>query len=588
MDESFSDRNKATSFQDYTVLIVDDNPTNLGVLSNHLKEYGFQIVVARSGESALKRVRHVRPDIILLDILMPGINGFETCRRLKEDEATHDIPIIFMTALSEVDDKVQGFEVGAVDYVTKPFQHEEVLARLQMHLRLRDLTESLRQANQSLAKRTVQLEATYQIGQYITSILDLDKLLDEVVSLIQTLFDYYFVGIWLADETQSQLVLQANASSNDHRQRMADQKIRLDLDTIDNHIVTQVYQTKEYYLANDIDSDAIYLAVQGLLETRSELALPLRVGSEMIGALDICSNRPDTFHTEDRRVLQNLADQIAIAIRNAQLYTTQKRLRELEEKRAKELAELNRAKDKFFSIVAHDLKGPFLPLLGFASLLPEMVDTDPPEAIKASARSIHKSAKNVYTLLENLLEWSRLQMDRSEYEPIRLHLRNAIEYNIGLLKPNAAAKNIRLKNQAPAGLFVQADKNMLDTILRNLLTNAIKFTPQGGEVTISAGPGDLVLRRKDNQLNTMTEFIKVIVSDTGLGISEEEQARLFQLDKPHTTRGTEEEKGTGLGLIICKEMIEKHGGQLRLESQVGQGTTVKFTLKAAESEVERQ
>ena len=137
-------------YQSYNILIVDDTPVNLEVIIDFLESYGFGIRMARSGESALKRVEYDRPDIILLDVLMPGMDGFETCRRLKAEPATEDIPIIFMTSLTGTEDKVKGFEVGAVDYVTKPLHQEEVLARIKTHLRMRDLTLNLEKKNRQL------------------------------------------------------------------------------------------------------------------------------------------------------------------------------------------------------------------------------------------------------------------------------------------------------------------------------------------------------------------------------------------------------------------------------------------------------
>ncbi|MDJ0687938.1 MAG: response regulator [Xenococcaceae cyanobacterium MO_188.B32] len=131
-------------------MIVDDNPTNLAVIVDYLEESGLNILVSQDGESSLKRAKYAQPGIILLDILMPGIDGYETCRRLKKEPATKDIPVIFMTALSSTDDKVKGFEVGAVDYVTKPIQPEEVLARIKLHLQLRFMTQTLARQNELL------------------------------------------------------------------------------------------------------------------------------------------------------------------------------------------------------------------------------------------------------------------------------------------------------------------------------------------------------------------------------------------------------------------------------------------------------
>jgi signal transduction histidine kinase len=146
------------NFQDYTVLVIDDNPTNLSVAVDYLEECGFTILVSQNGKSGLKRAAYAHPNIILLDILMPGINGFETCRLLKENPETQDIPVIFMTALSDMESKIKGFASGAVDYVTKPIQVEEVLARITVHLRLQSLTQQLAQQKQQLKQQNLNLE----------------------------------------------------------------------------------------------------------------------------------------------------------------------------------------------------------------------------------------------------------------------------------------------------------------------------------------------------------------------------------------------------------------------------------------------
>ncbi|MDM8562849.1 hybrid sensor histidine kinase/response regulator, partial [Candidatus Marithioploca araucensis] len=138
------------NIKESTLLIVDDVPENLGLLFSYLREIGFNVNIAESGEDALEQIGYAKPDLILLDVMMPGINGFETCRRLKENEETHNIPVIFMTALSDTVDKVKGFQMGAVDYLTKPIQHEEVLARITAHLTLRHQQQMLEQQNREL------------------------------------------------------------------------------------------------------------------------------------------------------------------------------------------------------------------------------------------------------------------------------------------------------------------------------------------------------------------------------------------------------------------------------------------------------
>jgi DNA-binding response OmpR family regulator len=164
-----------------TILIVDDNATNLGVLFEYLRDTDFKVLVAEDGEGALQRARFARPDIILLDVMMPGIDGFETCRRLKQDDEIKDIPIIFMTALSETVDKLKGFEVGAVDYVTKPVEVVEVLARIRTHLALRQLQKQLQIANGQLSEKVRELDRAN--ADLYTRNIELQEALDTIKTL---------------------------------------------------------------------------------------------------------------------------------------------------------------------------------------------------------------------------------------------------------------------------------------------------------------------------------------------------------------------------------------------------------------------
>ena len=342
-DQQIDDTNQSIedTLQDRpTVLLIDDNQTNLALLSKYLKGAGYRQLIARDGMTAIQKAQRYRPDIILLDIMMPGVNGFETCRRLKASSQTRDIPVIFMTALSDTKDKLRGFQVGGVDYITKPLQHEEVLARVGNHLNLRKLnqnllsqnvhlqhmTAELQLANEALSKRNVQLEVSSEVGQQITSILDLTELLERVVALIQTKFAYYFVGVWLLNEDQSGVVLHAGQSE----QLGSQSGYEIGLVQATSPIV-RVVQRGKYDLIEDFAENTAYFPFETLSDARSELALPLHVGQETIGVLDIVSDQIAAFSNVDRVGLQSLADQIAIAIRNAQLYEIEQRRRSLAE-----------------------------------------------------------------------------------------------------------------------------------------------------------------------------------------------------------------------------------------------------------------
>ncbi|RMH69743.1 MAG: hybrid sensor histidine kinase/response regulator [Gemmatimonadetes bacterium] len=354
-----------------TILVVDDNPMNLRVLFDYLKASGFKTLIATSGERAIQQVERLQPDLILLDIMMPGIDGFETCRRLKSNLTTQDIPVIFMTALSDTEDKLRGFRVGAVDYITKPFHQEEVLARINTHLTLRN------------------------------------------------------------------------------------QKT--------------------------------------------------------------------------------------------------------------ELSELNATKDKFFSIIAHDLKSAFTSLLGFSQLITESIDQFEKDQIKNYISMMHSTTENTFKLLENLLAWSRIQNGMMEYDPEYIDLYQLSSDNINILKKMAEQKSIQLEHHITQGQFqVFVDPNMIKTVFRNLISNALKFTEPGGRVEIGA-------QRMESQ-------VKVHILDTGVGIRADAIPKLFNIAESHRTNGTAGEKGTGLGLILCKELVETNHGTIWVESEAGQGSTFYFTL----------
>lgn len=196
----------------YNLLIVDDNPTNLSILFEYLDNYGFKVFVALDGETAIEQLKYTQPDIILLDVMMPGIDGFETCNRLKANPLTQDIPVIFLTALSETVDKVQGFKIGAVDYITKPIQSEEVLSRIQTHLTIRNLQKKLQEKNEELARLNRNLETLVEaktkqiINQEKTAIVGrlTQGIIHNLRTPLQTIFLYRDLAETLSKEPSKQ------------------------------------------------------------------------------------------------------------------------------------------------------------------------------------------------------------------------------------------------------------------------------------------------------------------------------------------------------------------------------------------------
>jgi signal transduction histidine kinase len=236
-----------------------------------------------------------------------------------------------------------------------------------------------------------------------------------------------------------------------------------------------------------------------------------------------------------------------------------------------ELRELNVSKDKFFSIIAHDLKNPFSSIISVSEMLKEEITSSNTATLENYAGMINTSAVQTMRLLENLLEWANSQRGKISFTPVPIDLHELLAEEFTVLNEIAYGKNIELKNSIDNNLTIIADKNMIKTILRNLISNAIKFTNKNGKVEVNS--------------ITRTNQLEIAVSDNGIGMTQETAAKLFKIDANLSTLGTENEKGTGLGLFLCKEFVEKHGGKIWVESQEGKGSTFKFLVPLAPASV---
>lgn len=352
------------------ILIVDDIPANLKVLGGILKDEGYKIRPVLNGEIALQVARMEKPDLILLDIMMPGIDGYEVCNRVKSDPELSDVPVIFISALNDTNDLVRAFKSGGVDYITKPFQAAEVLARVNTHLQ-------------------------------------------------------------------------------------------------------------------------------------------------------ICR--------------QN-----------------------------KELKELNATKDKFFSIIAHDLRGPIGNMLSISELVSERGQYDE-DTLYSFLEMQKELSKDTIQLLENLLIWARSNTNRIDFEPAVIYFDDIVTESIDAVQVQAMAKNIVISDNTPPESLITADENMIRLVMRNLLSNAVKFTPRGGHIVIS-------VYTEPNQTKVIS------VRDSGVGIPAEMLKNLFRIDVSNKRKGTDGEASNGLGLLLCKEFIEKHDGMLWAESEEGNGTIFSFSI----------
>jgi len=234
-----------------------------------------------------------------------------------------------------------------------------------------------------------------------------------------------------------------------------------------------------------------------------------------------------------------------------------------------ELTKINATKDKLFSIIAHDLKNPFAHLINSTQLILTELDRLTKGELRDLVESVHKSSKNSYRLLENLLLWAQSQKGEINYKPELFNLIELLNRNILLYSETAKSKNIKLSLQtSSSNCQVFSDYNMIDSVTRNLLNNAIKFSYENGDVKIN--------------LKEEKDYVIISISDNGIGMDNEQLENLFSIENKSVQYGTKGEKGTGIGLLLCKEFIEKNNSEIFVDSSLGIGTTISFTLKRAE------
>ena len=268
---------------------------------------------------------------------------------------------------------------------------------------------------------------------------------------------------------------------------------------------------------------------------------------------------------EQNKIMHQLNREISDLQRNLikKTHSLENTLTQLKESE-NQLIELNNTKDKLFSVIAHDLRSPFNSILGFSDLLIRNSKQYKATQNEEFLNIINSSAKHTLILLDNLLNWAKTQTGQVAFTPEQLELSSIIDEIMSLSTPSAKAKEIALTYRLPDGIKVFADLNMIKTVLRNLISNAIKFTHTSGKIHI-----EII----ENSLSTTFK-----ISDNGLGMSKETQSKIFNQATNASTNGTANEKGSGLGLILCKEFVEMHGGNIIVESQLDKGSTFKFTI----------
>jgi PAS domain S-box-containing protein len=494
---------KPKSSENGTILIVDDQLENLKLLTTYMQQQGFELMVAQSGEETLKRVERIIPDIILLDVMMPGIDGFETCQHLKESGTTQDIPVLFMTALTDTVDKVKGFELGAVDYLTKPLQQEEVLARVNAHLTIRKFQRQLQEQNELLKQKNDLLEKQ-------------KRELQESEERFHGLSEATFEGILIHDEGR---IIDGNQTLE---KMFGYQRSDVIGKNVLEFITPEFRDNVKKWMST---KDENPYEAEGIMNDGS--FFPLEVQGK-------------TMPYQGRNVR-------VVAIRDL---TWRKAM---EEEKARLQKESYTFSMDTLGFVTHELKSPLSAMQSLIVLMLEGFVGEVPEKVGSYLVRIRRNCEELQDMVKNYLDLSRIgigelvanKVPANYYETI---VEPCVEHTQILFD----SREVTLSVDCPEDITAQADHDLLRIALTNYLTNAAKYGAAHTQVrlTVSEEQGS----------------ISTTVWNEGAGFHPEEQSSLFSKFSRLENENTYKNRGSGLGLYLTKYIIELHQGKVWAES----------------------
>ena len=524
------------------IQIVDDNLDNLNILASMIKKHGYDARMAINGELALKSIRSHPPDLILLDILMPGLSGFEVCKQLKADALTNKIPIIFISALYKATDKLKAFSIGAVDYITKPFQKEEVMARVETHLSLRKIQKRLKTQNAMLQQ---EISDRKQAGE----------LLRESEKINRNLLSNLNAGVVAHAPDTS--ILMANPAA-----------CKL-LGLTENQMMgIEAIDPQWSFLRDDGSVMPLDEYPVNQVLSRKDVLLNLVVGI----------NRPKTGDVVWLLVngfpVTNDSGEIEQIIINFIDITKRKRA---EEEKARLEGQYRQAQKveaigRLAGGVAHDLNNLLVPILGYGEMLVD--DFSPEDARRESARQIVNAGFRARNLVRQLLAFSRKQA--LEYRTLDL---NKIIGGFEKLLRRTIREDIGIKIiLSPDIRTIRADIGQIEQVIMNLAVNAQDAMPQGGKLILETAMAELDEEYAAPRPGVQPgSYVMLAVSDTGCGMDEETCEQIF--DPFYSTKG---EQGTGMGLATVYGIVKQHGGNIWVYSESGKGASFKVYLPVSE------
>ncbi len=586
------------------IIAVDDSSSFLALLTDTLKAEGYRVHSANNGELALQLAASAPPELVLLDINLPGMNGFDVCRRLRARPETRDTPIVFISTLQETVEKVKGFELGAVDYITKPYQREELLARVRTHLELHRLrrhfkemvemrTAELSAGRAALARSNRELRSLSRCDKVIVRATDERTLLDGICRTVCEEADYRMAWAGYAGAAKD---APPAAWAGFVDGFFACPSIGWAGTEQEPGPAGMAIQSGEPCRIQDIaaarqNASSWDSALQR--GYRSCIFIPLKNGSaNVFGLLSVYSAQPNTFTPDEFRLLEDLASDLAFGVtamrdrieRNRAEAEVRALNQQLEHRVAERTAALelaNQELESFSYSVSHDLRAPLRAIDGFSQILLEEYGDKLDEECRRYTAAINLHAVHMGHLISDTLAFSR--MSRGEIAMAQVHITALAKEVFEEQRATAPAERnivLHMGTLPPA----YGDRAMLRQVLVNVISNAIKYTGPRAEAVIevngTAAGEDTSYGSCQPGIAANTYWVK----DNGVGFDMGFADKIFGVFQ--RLHGDGEFEGTGIGLAIVKRIVTRHGGRVWVESKLNEGTTLYFTLPASMSKHE--